>query len=889
MAYPIAPDNRRPPVRRSALPSFQVSAGVHGEVLPNGLTLLAQRQDSARVVAVVTHVRAGYFDEPDEWVGMAHVLEHMFFKGTSRRAPGEIARDTQSLGGYLNAGTIYDKTVYYTVLPSSSDGLEKAVDIQSDALKNSTLDAEELARELEVIIQEAKRKLDSPEAVAGETLYELLFTTHRMRRWRIGTEEGLRKFTAEDVRRYYLTRYTPARVVVGIVGDVSPERALDLGRRFYGDWERPTADVDASPAEPDEVEPKSRLLFGDVKRPLVAVGWRTVGTLHEDTPALDVAASVLGFGRGARLYRAVRTPGLASSIRAGHYTPTEVGVFDITLAADAADVDAAATRSLEVVSELIRTGPTEGELDRTRALMAMRWARMFESMDSRAAALCEAEALGGFDLADEMYRRATAVTAEDVKRVVSRYLTPDRSSLVMYLPEGGSSRLAGAAWPLSPTVVSPIEHPAATNLLRMVGDVTAEVETAHCDGEVTRRSFRGVDMLVRSKPGCGLVSLGLDVANLPASETATNAGISRLLVRSTIRGAAGKSGEELAQAAESLGGGIVASSSADGLGWGITVPPQSLREAAELLRQVALEPTLATADVEKERALQVSDARRSQDDMFRHPIQRVLAEAFAGDAYGLPQLGEPETVEALTAADVRDWGGAVGRHRAVVVAVGDLEREEMLDALSPLATWPEVAAVSTDIGRVVRFHGNAGSERRDKAQTAMATAFPSVAATSPDRFPLAVMGSVLSGLAGRLFEELREKRSLAYTVVAQPWLRHRAGAMLTYIATSPEREAEAREEMLKELHRLVDDPVREDELERARNYAAGLVEMRRQNASSVGSEILSAWLNNALDDITMTAERLRAVTSDDVARVARDVFGAGLQAEYVVRGTGKGR
>ena len=876
-----------PPDRLSARPPFRLSDDVLREVLPNGLTVLVQRQHSAPVVAVVTHVKAGYFDEPDEWVGMAHVLEHMFFKGTSRRGPGEIARDTQSLGGYLNAGTIYDKTVYYTVLPTSSDGLERALDIQSDALRNSTLDTDELARELEVIIQEAKRKLDSPNAVAAETLYELLFTTHRMRRWRIGTEEGLRKFTATAIRQYYSTRYTPGRVVVGVVGDVDAERAIELARRAYGDWERPTVALESSPAEPDGVLPAARSMFGDVKRPLAVVGWRTVGTLHADTPALDVAASVLGSGRGARLYRAVRMPGLASSVRASHYTPTEVGVFDIFLAADAEKLDAAVTRSVEVVSELMRKGPIERELDRTRALMAMRWARVLESMDSRAAALCEAEALGGYELVDELYQQTLAVTAGEVKRVVSRYLNPERASAVMYLPNGGSSRLVGEAWPLHPTDFSPLEPPARPALRGVMPDAAdALEETAHYDGDVTRRSYEGIDMLVRSKHGCGFVSLGLDVADLPALETSVNAGISRLLVRTTVRGAGGKSAEELAQAAELLGGGIVASSAADGLGWGITVPPESLREAAELLREVALEPTLAASHIAAEQALQVSDARRSQDDMFRHPIQRVLAKAFGDDPYGLPLLGEPETVAVLTEADVHDWGAAVGSHRAVVVAVGDLDREQMLDALRPLATWPAVNVPSANSRRVAEFHDESGSEERDKAQSALAMAFPAVPAASPDRFAVAVIGSLLSGLAGRLFEELREKRSIAYTVVALPWLRRRAGAMLTYVATSPDQESAARQEMLKELERMVENAVPEAELERARNYAAGLVEMRQQNAFSVGSEILSAWLNGVLDDLTETAERLRAVNAEDVARVANDLFGAGHRAEYVVRGSG---
>src|SRR5215216_2892312 len=102
-----------------ALRSPLWTKSVHREVLPNGLTLLVQPDHSAPVVAVVTHVKAGFFDEPDHWSGISHVLEHMFFKGTSRRGVGAIARETKAAGGYLNAGTGYDHTSYFTVLPSS--------------------------------------------------------------------------------------------------------------------------------------------------------------------------------------------------------------------------------------------------------------------------------------------------------------------------------------------------------------------------------------------------------------------------------------------------------------------------------------------------------------------------------------------------------------------------------------------------------------------------------------------------------------------------------------------------------------------------------------------------------------------------------------------------
>ena len=281
--------------------------GVVREVLPNGLTLVVQPDHSAPVASVVTHVKAGFFDEPDRWTGISHVLEHMFFKGTVRRGPGAIARETKTAGGYLNAGTGYDHTSYFTVLPAS--GLAAALDIQSDALRNSVIDPGELARELQVIIQEAKRKRDTPSAVAHETLHELMFDRHRIRRWRIGTEEQLARLTRDDLWSYYRSRYVPERTIVAITGSFDPDNALELARAAYADWPAASGARDPSPDEPPRREVRARILRGDVTHAELVLGWRAVPPLHEDAPALDLAAAVLGLGRGSWLYRSLREDG----------------------------------------------------------------------------------------------------------------------------------------------------------------------------------------------------------------------------------------------------------------------------------------------------------------------------------------------------------------------------------------------------------------------------------------------------------------------------------------------------------------------------------------------------------------------------------------------------
>src|SRR5690606_38902224 len=300
----------------------------HERRLANGLKVIVREDRSAPVVAIVTHVRAGYFDEPDRLIGISHVLEHMYFKGTERRQPGDLARDTKAAGGYLTAGTIYDSATNCTVVPSSA--VEQGYDGQSDALLHSAIDEDELRRELEVILQEARRKLDNARAVARETLFETMFDVHRIRRWRIGTEDVLRSLTRDDVWTYYRNLYRASNTILVVAGDVEAERAFALAERYYGGMPAGEVVRDAGPQEPERSEFRFREISGDIVHTHVEWGWRAPDALAPDSAALDLIAVILGSGRASRLYRRVRERGLVSAISAHNYTPGSIGVFGVS-------------------------------------------------------------------------------------------------------------------------------------------------------------------------------------------------------------------------------------------------------------------------------------------------------------------------------------------------------------------------------------------------------------------------------------------------------------------------------------------------------------------------------------------------------------------------------
>lgn len=845
--------------------------GVRREVLPNGLTLLVQHQAESPAVAVVTLVRAGFFDEPDDWAGISHVLEHMFFKGTARRGVGEIARATRAAGGYLNAGTGYDHTTYYTVLPARA--LATAVDIQSDALRHAALDPDELRRELQVIIEEARRKRDTPGAVAHETMFGVLFDHHRIRRWRIGEEARLAGFTREDVEGYYRSRYRPSRTIVAIVGGIDPDHALALARDRFADWPDRAGAIDPGPDEPWRHEVRAHTLRGDVGQADLVLGWRTVPPLHPDHPALEVASAVLASGRAGWLQRDLREAGTVMSIGASQYAPTEVGVFSISADLTPDLVEPAVAGIARVLDRLRTRGPSAADLERVRTGLRARLARWLESAESRASALAHAEMTDGVSWLDRSTDRLLGVTPEQVRDAAARWLRPDGVAGVAYLP-----RDRGIA--LTPAVLhAAFQAPARRGPLRR-------------EGGTHLIAVPGVDIVLRPKSDTPLVTLRLHRARR-VTETTADAGVGTLAVRSAVRGAGGLDAAGLALAFERLGGPVGGSLSADAWGFSATVLPEHLATAADLLRRVMWQPAFAPETIGVERDTLVREAVQVADDMFRYPFQLALGAAFRDAGYGVPAAGLAESLTALDLDAVRAWHASeLATDRSVLVVVGDLDLEQAADALAdvmlgvpasvrlPPAVATPLAPDPADRARVVL---------RDRAQTALAMVFPGPSRLDERRHAAEVWAAVAGGMGGRLFEALRERRSLAYTVVASAWQRHRAGALLTYIATSPDREVEAREAMLEELSRFRATGVTAEEADQAIAYLGGQAEVSRQTGGALAADLVDCWLaGDPLASLEDPSAPYRAVQPEQVQALVTECLDPDRRVEGVVRGGGPG-
>ena len=877
------------PAQISGMASFLDPATVHRTVLPNGLTVLIRRDTSAPVVAIVTHVKAGYFDETDDVSGIAHVLEHMFFKGTERRGVGDISKETKGSGGYLNAHTIYDQTVYFTVLPSS--GFASGLDIQSDAYANSVIEAAELSKELEVIIQEAKRKADSPSALAVETLYEILHDKHRMRRWRIGHEEGLRALDRNAMMKFYRNFYQPSNTILSIVGDVDVDEVMARVTEHYGSLSDRAPVREAGPGEPHHDDLRYRELSGDITQSQLVIGWRTPDTMHEDTPVLDFAGHVLAAGRSSRLYRALREKQLVSSVSAYNYSPTELGVFVIHAETPPEKIVDAARVAWDQMRAL-REEPIDAiEMERTRRIFDARWLRRFESMEGQANYLAEWEALGDWKLGDEYYSRFMSVTPEEIHETVRRYLAASSAGIVIYRPasepqvaESGHALISL----LESREVEPLEPLAKRDPIIVEGSGSPpRLETVE-SGVYVFRTPSGTPILIRQKPGA-IANIAVHARGGVRDETPETAGLTTLAMRTTIKGTALRTAAEIAEDAEMLGGSIGTSVGSEGFGWAMSVPVQHLDSAVELLADVIYEAAIPEEALETERAIALADLDALRDDMFRYPMRLLMSGAYGDHPYAQSPLGTEESLKRAAVEDVRQWyRGKLLASELVVGVVGDVVPEEIAAVIARALsgthgnTVDSLAAPSWPAEEVVRV------DSREKAQTALALAFEGPSRQDPSRFSAQLIATIASGLGGRFFDELRDRQSLAYTVHAYTSEHQLAGMFISYIATSPEKEEIARQGLLREFERLRESEVTDEELARAKRYAVGSHAIRRESGASVLAEMLDAWMfGDGLRELDEYESCVESVTAQEILALAKRYFVPERRVEGVVRGVGK--
>jgi zinc protease len=816
-------------------------------ILPNGLTILVQEDHSAPVASVQAWCATGsIYEDQHLGAGLSHILEHMLFKGTKTRGKNEIAQKIQDVGGYINAYTSFDRTVFWIDVPK--DGVTTALDILADAMMNSALPPEEYQKEQEVIRREFAMGMDDPDRMAGLLLFATAYQRHPYRFPVIGELEIYNQLTQEQVTQYYKTRYVPNNLIFVVVGNVDAEKVRQQLTDLFKSYPEKSLKPLFIPAEPPQLGRREVHKEFPTELTHLSMAWHIPELTNPDVPALDLLSTILGDGRSSRLYRRVREEaGLAFSISAFSYTPGDPGLFGVDATVDPKKREAAEQLALRIVEEVKQGGVSTEELEKAKKITLSHHLGALTTMRGQASDVGSNWLLTrDLNFSRHYLDAVQKVTLDDIKRVAGKYLNDENLTIISLNPKGS---LAGKAESAKPVAAGEIQNFDLPNGLRL---------------------------LVREDRRLPLVAIGGVFRGGLLAETPQDNGITRLLAKVMLKGTKTRTAEQIANEIEAVGGSISSDAGNNSFSVSIDVTKPDLKLGVDLLSDVLLNATFPEKAIAREKEIQIA-AIQQEEEQLATVARNIMRQAlFPQHPYALRSNGSVESVQQLTQKDLLEFRDRyVVAKNAVIYVFGDVNAAEVKQLVEQaLGKMKPGALALTDAKPSPPLPKPETVERRkDKAQGVIMVGFRGASLSSPDRYVLELIDEASSDLGSRFFIRIREQMGLAYYVGASQMQGLVPGLFAFYLGTDPQKIEPVKTALLDEIHKLANDGLTPEELARAKKKLIGQQEIANQSNEAFGYHCALDELYGLGFDYFKQLERdVNAVTLDDIKQAAAKYF-----------------
>ena len=730
-------------------------------VLPNGLTIIVQEDRSAPVASVQAWCGTGSIDENAHLgAGLSHILEHMLFKGTKRYPANAIAQKIQDVGGYINAYTSFDRTVYWIDVPK--DGAGVALEVLSDAMMNSTLPVEEYAKEQEVIRREFAMGQDDPDRMAGQLLFATAFQRHPYRLPVIGLIDVYNQLTRDQVMEYYQARYVPNTLTFIVVGDVETEAVYRQLGDFFKAYPAKSLQPVFVPSEPPQLG--LRVVHQDFVTELtrLSLAWHIPEITHPDVPALDLLSTILGDGRSSRLYRQVREEaGIAYGVSAFSYTPGDPGLLGIDATVEPADREATQELILKIIDEIKDAGVTAEELAKAKKISLSHHLGSLTTMRGQASDLGSNWFLTrNLDFTRDYLAAVQKLTADDIRRVTAKYLTDDNLTIVSLNPKTAAAGKTETPQPLAAGEIQKIEL------------------------------SNGLRLLVREDPRLPLVSMASVFRGGLLAETRATNGITRLMAKVLVKGTKTRTAEEIADTIEAVGGSIGSDAGNNSFSVALDVTQPDLKLGIEILSDILLNATMPESAVAREKEVQLAGIKEDEEQLTT-VARNILREAlFREHPYALRGKGSVESVTKLTQKDLIAFRDRyLVAKNGVISVFGNVKAAEVRDLFEQaLGEMRSGELAHTQPPQPAPLDKTVTVESlKEKAQGVLMVGYRGAHIFSPDRFALELIDEASSDLGSRFFVRIREQMGLAYYVGASQMQGLVPGLFLFYLGTDPQK------------------------------------------------------------------------------------------------------
>ena len=793
--------------------------------LPNGLDVLLFPDPSKQTLTVNMTILVGSRHEGYGESGMAHLLEHLLFKGTQKR--GEIGAEIRSRAGNYNGSTWYDRTNYFETMPASDENLKWTIDMEADRLMNSRVSRADLDSEMTVVRNEFERGENSPERVLEERVLSTAFLWHSYGRSAIGSRSDIENVPIDRLQDFYKRYYQPDNTVLVVAGKFDPAKALMTIQETFGAIPRPTRKLPQTYTEEPTQDGERQVVLERVgDNQALTMAYHVPSGAHPDMAALNVLVGVLGEQPSGRLYKALVDSKKAVSADAGTYELHDPGVFimNATVRKEASLADAEKTM-IEVIDGVVKEPPSKEEVDRAKTRQLKNIDLLLNNSERVGLALSEAAATGDWRLLFSTRDDLEKVSPADVARVAKLYLRNSNRTLGRFIPTAAPPERA--VIPANPDLSAKLKDYKGKALLE--DGEALDPAPASLESRITRLTLPGGLKLAlvpkKTRGGVVFASLNLHFGDENSLNGKTAA--SGLAGAMLMRGTAKHSRQQLQDEMDKLKARITVGGGGAGAVAGIETTRANLAASLRLVAEILREPSFPENELELIRQASIGRIEAQRNDpqqMASNAMNRHFAPYPVGDPRAVMTPDENlAALKAVTLAQVRDfYRGFYGASNGELAVVGDFDPAEVRKlAEELLGSWKSPASyavVKRDWSKRPVVDQMIEAPDKENAVFMAATSW-ALDQQDPD-YPALLIGDLIFGAdsKSRLWSRIREKDGLSYGVGTQfnAGAQEKFARLMAYAIANPGNVGKVEAAFKEELARMLRDGFTAEEVESAK-------------------------------------------------------------------------
>lgn len=823
--------------------------------LDNGQTVVIQEVKNNPIVTIDTWIKTGSIDEDDSNNGVAHFLEHLFFKGTKNHESGEFDQILETKGAITNAATSKDFTHYYVTIPSKDFDL--AMELHGDMMLHPLIPRNEMEKERKVVLEEINKDLVSPTRILQENLNSMMYTTHPYKRKVIGRSDVIETITRDQVLNFYNAHYSPSNMITIVVGDVDTNHSLErIKEVFNAEYKKQTKTI--YPKESQLTSQQKKVEYIKTESGYMVIGFRGTPINDNDSYALDVLSTILGDGRSSVLNQVLKEKKrLAFSVDAGNSTFRDDGIFYISANFEPEKCKQVQSAIFDEIKNIQDKGVSDEQLSLAKNIIERNTYYSRESITNIATEIGYTMALtNDIKFYDTYLDKIKSVSKDEVKRVANKYLGENRSAVSIILPESSKN------------------IPVA-NKIQNLG--TAEL-VSESNGTQKYHLSDGATMLYTPNSSNDIIAISIYAKGGQLLDKI--AGTANLTAATMMKGTKNYTSLELSQVLEDNGIKIVPSVGADAFSITVLTTKDEYDKTMELLNEVVNNAIFDDYEIEKVKSDKLSAIKTNKDVPIKQAIEEYRDMIYKNTPYSISSKVLEKNIQNIKKSDIIEYYNKIFNPKNIVISInGNIDKDKTIQDLNKIFE-PKADSQTFDykiydskIPRITAPRTNTIKMPTETAWILLGWQTDGVL-SEKDYATLQVIDSILgTGMSSRLFKELREQEGLAYQLGTGYSPNVLRGSFMMYIGTNPATLEKSKQGLFSEIEKLKTEYVGDKELKDAKekligNYVIGL-ETNLDKASNTG------WYEASTRGYEFKekyVDLINSVTDADIIEVANKYF-----------------